>query len=102
MIVTHGAHGGMVWCYDRFKVKPETIGQFTGFFDRNQKEIYEGDVVEWNKDNKTYVIEYQQGIFFAFPCGLAPCEGYPLCTLYHKGSNCTVVDNIYDNPLATK
>lgn len=39
-----------------WRVEPETIGQFTGFCDKNDKKMFEGDIVEVTYDDGTAYI----------------------------------------------
>ena len=40
--------------YDECEVDPETVGQFTGLYDCDGKEIYEGDKLYVNSSNKIF------------------------------------------------
>ena len=101
--------------YEEYQVDQNTVGQFTGQYDKNDKKIYEGDVVRWeypDYDNYTgwrgtvknvckVTFEYGSFRINAYPYNLGSCEDF----FEDKETyGLEVIGNIYDNPelLSTK
>lgn len=81
------------------RVAAETVGQFTGLNDKNGKEIYEGDIVKWDRDQKMYVVVFRNGMYYASveECNPHIYGGFPLWCLCEEEQHCTIVGNIHDN-----
>lgn len=90
--------------YDSHEVWPETVGQFTGFLDKNGKKIFEGDIVK-TKYGRLCVIKWfsspSSGEWDMTPISTAknifetqPPDIYDLFV----SANLEVVGNIHDNP----
>jgi uncharacterized phage protein (TIGR01671 family) len=78
------------------------IQQFAGFKDRNNKEIYEGDIVEYVRINKNdkeekYIaeVEFIKGEFYPRPMFL---EGYYDSWDNEELKDFKVLGNIFENP----
>lgn len=82
-------------------VEPGTISQFTGLYDKSDKEIYEGDVVKFGMDKELIgIVEYDR---------VNPCFCITYKTIYGTTDweydfvkagkmRIEVIGNIYDNP----
>ena len=70
--------------------------QYTGLKDKNNKEIYEGDVLSNGNDEKPYKVIFENGSFRAEFEG--DFEEYSFYLIDIVAQHCEIVGNIYQNP----
>ena len=79
-------------------VIPETIGQYTGIKDNNDKKIFEGDIVRINNSEDCLIISFDTEHDGCFICSNKKKYPYYYHRLQYKNAEYEVVGNIHDNP----
>lgn len=75
-------------------VEPNTVGQFTSLYDKNRKEIYEGDILKAG-DIGLLEVRFVRGVF-AFLWNGNLDDEFPTGSPTHEWAE--VIGNIHDNP----
>ena len=81
------------WGFENYEIDPETIGQFTGLYDCEGNEIFEGDILDFN--GLTVEVRFLRGVFSLLVNGKL---------YYQLGVDCRtdlfakVIGNVYENP----
>lgn len=76
------------------EVDPATVGQYTGFRDKNGKEIYKGDILT-DKYESIGAVEWWEG---AFVVNLGGGDVFQISDCFGDDYQMWCIGNIYDNP----
>lgn len=100
------ANGGWFALHNKYAVKSETVGQFTGLTDKNGKKIFEGDVVrvlgnqqvdDWKNVDYVALIAFLDGGFCAID-GTVEEHGFRRYALARMDFSLEIIGNQFDNP----
>lgn len=91
-IIEPRPHNGKVMYFET-TVSDETVGQFTGLYDVNGKEIYEGDILDFN--GLIIEVRFVRGVFALLCNGDLDEE---LCGDCRTDLFAKIIGNIHDNP----
>lgn len=100
------SHDGYDFSGDWYEVDPDTIGQFTGFYDRKGQEIYESDIITYlnHRMDGTGFIEQgkvewrQEEGCYVFVNRFPTRDNRELVTPLIRCKEIMVIGNIHDNP----
>ena len=76
----------------KYRVDPETVGQFTGIDDRDENIVFEGDIFKIGSEDNIYTVKFDYGCFLAYEDDIQVGILAELSTMFIKK-----IGNIYDN-----
>lgn len=79
--------------HEEYEVDEDTIGQFTGLTDKNGREIYEGDIVQWDEcvADYTFVTQSSEVFYDNRSASFMPFGEW-------HSSDFEIIGNVFDNP----
>ena len=86
--------------WEGIEVSPETIGQFTGLYDKNRKEIYEGDIIRsFDSEGNSILhhVEYTGASFVAILKDSFSFDRSVITQDWLKEFDKVVIGNIHDD-----
>jgi len=82
--------------HDEWEIDPQTVGQFTGLYDKNGKEIYEGDIVRYLISWNEYAVNYWDEGWACYVLTGKNGTGYHATLADYDTKNLEVIGNIHD------